>query len=291
MMTADEKNHVISNANEELDRQVIRLDTVFPYIAGEISEEARLGSLTHWAYSNKNAVKTAANERPRREAVSHRQDLSHALHEAEPSSRSELRREALARKPRRANADADYEDSRGARKTATTKSRGDNAGAEQNATAKRRRVEKERPPAIDMGTPMERTASGATSQRASAKDGVEKKRSRAPNAGTTGARKKYASPIDSPVPSVSFLTLLSQDQCHFQCRITCHGSLTSYRNLQCPTWSCKPRTKPSTPAILSNSADCRTDQQCPTKAVIICVQSHWSANRYVNQPDLYMDRV
>ena len=204
MMTADEKNHVISNANEELDRQVVRLDTVFPYIAGEISEEARLGSLTHWAYSNKNAVKTAANERPRREAVSHRQDLSHALHEAEPSSRSELRREALARKPRRANADADYEDSRGPRKTTATKSRGDNAGVEQNATAKRRRVEKERPPAIDMGTPMERTASGATSQRASAKDGVEKKRSRAPNSGTSGARKKYAFPIDSPVPSVSF---------------------------------------------------------------------------------------
>ncbi|KAJ5564589.1 hypothetical protein N7513_000831 [Penicillium frequentans] len=208
MMTADEKNHVISNANEELDRQVIRLDTVFPYIAGEISEEARLGSLTHWAYSNKNAVKTAANERPRREAVSHRQDLSHALHEAEPSSRSELRREALARKPRRVNADADYEDSRGARKTATTKSRGDNAGAEQNATAKRRRVEKERPPAIDMGTPMERTASGATSQRASAKDGVEKKRSRAPNAGTTGARKKTnvtsnaGSPVMAPSPLI-----------------------------------------------------------------------------------------
>jgi hypothetical protein len=207
MMTADEKNHVISNANEELDRQVIRLDTVFPYIAGEISEEARLGSLTHWAYSNKNAVKTAANERPRREAVSHRQDLSHALHEAEPASRSEVRREALARKPRRVNPDADYEDSRGARKTATTKSRGDNAGTEQNATAKRRRVDKERPPAIDMGTPMERTASGATSQRASAKDGVEKKRSRAPNAGTTAARKKYAFTLNASVLFVPFLII------------------------------------------------------------------------------------
>ncbi|KAJ5949479.1 Zinc finger PHD-finger [Penicillium verhagenii] len=209
MMTADEKNHVISNANEELDRQVVRLDNVYPFIAGEISAEARLGSLTHWAYSNKNAVKTAANERPRREAVSHRQDLSNALHEAEAASRSEARREAvLARKQRRANADADYEDSRGARKTATTKSRGENAGAEQNATTKRRRVDKERPPAIDMGTPMDRTASGATSQRAPAKDGVEKKRSRAPNAGTTAARKKTivtsnaASPVMAPSPLI-----------------------------------------------------------------------------------------
>ncbi|KAJ5777789.1 hypothetical protein N7520_001035 [Penicillium odoratum] len=209
MMTADEKNHVISNANEELDRQVVRLDTVFPYIAGEISEEARLGSLTHWAYSNKNAVKTAANERPRREAVSHRQDLSHALHEAEAASRSEARREAvMARKQRRGNVDADYEDSRGTRKTANTKSRGDNAVAEQNATAKRRRVDKERPPAIDMGAPMERTASGAGSQRALNKDGVEKKRSRAPNAGTTAARKKTivtsnaGSPVMAPSPLI-----------------------------------------------------------------------------------------
>ncbi|KAJ5714462.1 uncharacterized protein N7483_011643 [Penicillium malachiteum] len=206
MMTADEKNHVISNANEELDRQVIRLDTVFPYIAGEISEEARLGSLSHWAYSNKNAAKTTANERPRREAVSHRQDLAHALHEAEAASRSEQRREAvMARKQRRTNADADYEDTRGARKPATAKSRGENAGTEQGATTKRRKVE--RPPAMDLATPMERSASGATSQRGTNKDGTEKKR-RAPNAGTTAARKKTnaasnaGSPVLAPSPLI-----------------------------------------------------------------------------------------
>ncbi|KAJ5273364.1 hypothetical protein N7478_008489 [Penicillium angulare] len=206
MMTADEKNHVISNANEELDRQVVRLDNVFPFIAGEISEEARLGSDTHWAYySNKNAVKTTANERPRREAVSHRQDLAHALHETEAASRSDVRREAVKenRKQRRgANADADYEDSRGARKTTTAKSRGDNAGTEQGTTAKRRKVE--RPPAADMATPMERSASGAISQRTN-KDGTEKKR-RAPNAATTAARKKtnnVASNAGSPVMAPS----------------------------------------------------------------------------------------
>jgi hypothetical protein len=42
-------------ANEELDRQVVRLDTVFPYIAGEISEEARLGSLTHCVHDRREA--------------------------------------------------------------------------------------------------------------------------------------------------------------------------------------------------------------------------------------------
>lgn len=189
-MTADEKNHVISNANEELDRQIIRLDTVFPYIAGEISEEARLGSMTHWAYSNKSTAKAATNERPRREAVSQRQDIAYAIHEAEAASRSEARREAVqARKQRRPHADADYEEPRGARKTNTGKSRGDNATADQ--TTKRRKVE--RPSAMEMGTPMERTGSGATSQRASAKDGAEKKRSRVPNPNAAAARKKYVS--------------------------------------------------------------------------------------------------
>lgn len=190
MMTADEKNHVISNANEELDRQIVRLDTIFPYIAGEISDEARLGSLTHWAYSNKSTAKAATTERPRREAVNHRQDLAHALHEAEAASRSEARREAvLARKQRRANVDADYEDGRTARKNNTGKSRGDNATADQSAASKRRKVE--RSVAADMGTPMERSASGAGSQRVSSKEGGEKKRSRAPNANAVTARKKY----------------------------------------------------------------------------------------------------
>lgn len=194
MMTADEKNHVISNANEELDRQIVRLDTVFPFIAGEISDEARLGSLTHWAYSNKTAAKAATNDRPRREAVNHRQDLSAVLHEAEAASRSEARREAVqARKVRRGNVDADYEDTRAPRKANAAKSRGDNAAADQHAAVKRRKVE--RPAAIDMGTPMDRTASGAGSQRVSSKDGAEKKRSRAPNPNAAAARKKYVQPL------------------------------------------------------------------------------------------------
>ncbi|KAK4865040.1 hypothetical protein LT330_001663 [Penicillium expansum] len=200
MMTADEKNHVISNANEELDRQVVRLDTVFPYIAGEISEEARLGSLTHWAYSNKSTAKAATNERPRREAVAQRQDLSHVLQEAEAASRSEARRDAvLARKQRRAQADADYEDTRssGARKTNTAKSRGGDNAADPSAAPKRRKVE--RPLPVDTSVPMERSASGAVSQRAANKDPAEKKRSRAPNQATTARKKANASNAASPV--------------------------------------------------------------------------------------------
>lgn len=193
-MTADEKNHVISNANEELDRQIVRLDTVFPYIAGEISDEARLGSLTHWAYSNKSAAKAATNERPRREAVAQRQDLSHVLQEAEAASRSEARREAVRARARRPNPDADYEEGRAPRKTNSGKSRGDNATGD-NAAPKRRKVE--RPATTDAGAPMERSASGIGGQRGANKDGAEKKRSRAPNPNATAARKKFVHFIPS----------------------------------------------------------------------------------------------
>ncbi|GLA82181.1 hypothetical protein AtubIFM56815_006361 [Aspergillus tubingensis] len=212
MMTADEKNHVISNANDELDRQLTRLDSIFPFIAGEISDEARLGSLTHWAYSNRNAPKTTTNERPRREAASTK-ELAHAIHEAEAASRSEARREAvIARRQRRTHADSDLDDVRagGARKGQSSKSRGgagagDQAGHGQGNTgsgqAKRRKVE--RPAPVEAGAAMERTASSAsTSRQAASKDPAEAtKKRRAPNT-NAAARKRNntnASAVDSPV--------------------------------------------------------------------------------------------
>lgn len=218
MMTADEKNHVITNANDELDRQLFRIDSIFPYIAGEISEESRLGSLTHWAYSNKSTAKDSrsTNERPRREAASHKHDQS--LHEAEAASRSEARREAvLARKQRRNHADSDFDETRGngARKGAVSKARGgtggdqsvaDQAGlnaanASTAAPAKRRKVE--RPQPVQTGTAMEQSLSNAgnSTGRASSKEApameASKKRVRAPNATTTTTttttgRKRYA---------------------------------------------------------------------------------------------------
>lgn len=187
MMTADEKNHVISNANDELDRQMLRLDTVFPHISNEISDESRLGSLTHWAYTNRNTVKAAANERPRREAASHKQDLTHAFNEVDALSREAKREAASARKQRRAHVDSDFDDPRP--RKGQVKARGGAHEVDGGTTTKRRKVE--RPPAVDTATAMERSASGAGSRNAS-KDGAPpevKKRSRAPNASTS--RKRY----------------------------------------------------------------------------------------------------
>ncbi|KAL4921766.1 hypothetical protein BDW62DRAFT_174439 [Aspergillus aurantiobrunneus] len=224
MMTADEKNHVISNANDELDRQLMRLDSVFPFIAGEISDEARLGSLNHWAYSNRNAPKPTPNERPRREVASNK-DLVHALQEAEAVSRSEARREAVLARRRRAPADSDMEEARaaGSRKGHISKNRpaaGERSymGHNQSGTtgssgqARRRKVER---PVVEAGAAMERSASGAgASARAVSKDvnDATKKRSRAPNANAAARKRNNTgvstaeSPVIPPSPLIGTAT-------------------------------------------------------------------------------------
>jgi hypothetical protein len=202
MMTADEKNHVITNANDELDHQLFRLKTVFPYISGEVSEEARLGSLTHWAYTNRTASKpvTTANERPRREAASSASHFVQSLHESEGvTHRGDARREP-SRKQRRNHADLDSDDIRTVnhRKGGAAKARanaGDNADSGMPTSAPKRRKVVEKPtPVLAGGTAMERSVSAVTNNgRAVSKDSLNtevKKRVRAPNAVSTAGRKR-----------------------------------------------------------------------------------------------------
>lgn len=111
LATLDEKNHVINTALDCLEKQQKRCNSSFPHIENEISEEARLGSLTHWAYTDKGAEKKGiiAGERTRRAA-----NNAAAIHEAEVAAlRSESRREALAaKKPRNQHLDSDFDDGR-----------------------------------------------------------------------------------------------------------------------------------------------------------------------------------
>ncbi|KAI9814595.1 MAG: hypothetical protein M1827_003151 [Pycnora praestabilis] len=120
LVTLDEKNHVISTATEALNKQLMRCDSSFPYIEGEISEEARCGSLTHWAYADKTLGKpngTMAGERSRRDvaATNSLAAAAAAIHEGEAAaSRSESRREAmLARKNRNHHVDSDLDEGHG----------------------------------------------------------------------------------------------------------------------------------------------------------------------------------
>jgi len=123
LTTLDEKNHVINTALDCLEKQQKRCNSSFPHIEDEISEEARLGSLTHWAYTDKGAEKKGiiAGERTRRAA-----NNAAAIHEAEVAAlRSESRREALAlKKPRNQHLDSDFDDGRTVSKKAQTGGKG-----------------------------------------------------------------------------------------------------------------------------------------------------------------------
>jgi len=169
----DEKNVCLSEANKTLDKQLARVESVLPHVESEISEEARLGNLKHWAYAD-NRVKhkpAPANAERNRRDVAATNSLAAAaatVHEDDiAAARVEARREA---KKRHQQADSEFED----RTTKKTQGKGRKAAdpAPQPATAakglgilnglpvvqppKRRRVDKEGAVA------MERTLSGAT---------------------------------------------------------------------------------------------------------------------------------
>ena len=108
----DEKNHVMLTAMEGLDKQLARLDSSYPYIAQEVSEEARLGSKTHWAYRDRTTDKRATTAAERtRHATTHLASTT-AIQDADgAAARSEVRREALAaRKQRNHHVDSDFDD-------------------------------------------------------------------------------------------------------------------------------------------------------------------------------------
>jgi hypothetical protein len=65
----DEKNGVLEEANRVLALQEMRLDSVMPHVENEISEEARLGSMTHWAYTDNRQKKQAGGAANRRDVA------------------------------------------------------------------------------------------------------------------------------------------------------------------------------------------------------------------------------
>lgn len=206
MVTMDEKNHVINNANEELSRHLRRLNGSYPAIADEVSEDARLGSLKHWAYFETNPVRRGGTHLDRRQAAA---SLA-ALHATEAAERSENRREAvLAKKARLNQIDSDFDENRPAAKRPQPNGRNrrigeltaENAGLGISGAAggKRKKTEKG-------------TAGSTNGERSLAAVGVgghsmsrepsqqEQKKRKAPTsnpAGTAPARKRYNIPNSS----------------------------------------------------------------------------------------------
>lgn len=213
VMTAvlDEKSFALNGANEALARQLERLERTMPYVEKEVSEEARLGSNTHWALPHmkeQRKVTSAVNERPRRDvqAANNLAAAAAAVHENDiAATRSEARREAMqAKRNRNHNLDSDFDERPIAKKTAgTTKLRKpqeisatadakSTANGTSNASHKRRRVDKpgtaERTTSSTANGKLASTRDTATLSRDAAEAGTTKKSKPLP----TVAKKRYA---------------------------------------------------------------------------------------------------
>lgn len=238
LVALEEKNHVISTANDALNKQLARIDDIWPHLEQEFSEEAKWGSNNHWAYPENRAAHRANNhaqaERSRREGAA---NLSAAAQQIadEAAARSDARKQAVAARRSQKNnhhqdSDADsHPHKNDTKKSGGSKSRkplpetnanagvglgisGATTGAGTNGTtgssSKRRKVEK---PAA-ASTPMERALSGvmgsaagntrtrtASPRQSPAPDGT-KKRKAVPAAGNQAKKTRNgASAASSPV--------------------------------------------------------------------------------------------
>ena len=104
----DEKMAVLSTANQILRKQLDRLESSYRFVGDELSDEARFGSMRHWAFVTEKETKKPP-ERARRENAGTNNYAAGVDDFA--SVRSEARREAMhARKARRQQLDSDFDD-------------------------------------------------------------------------------------------------------------------------------------------------------------------------------------
>lgn len=212
MVTMDEKNHVINNANEELARHLQRLNTIFPHLDAEISEEVRLGSSTHWAYAeNRASAKALASgeSRSRKEAAAGLAIMQNENVAARSESRREAVRENKRMKAAQQQPDSDFDEQRPTVRRTNVNGKAKRVGelaAEgslglgiSNATGSNRKKRPEK--TASGGVAMERTTSGSNigtttmSRQTSQQEGTKKRR--APKDATaTMSRKRYVCSSD-----------------------------------------------------------------------------------------------
>jgi hypothetical protein len=246
LVSLDEKNHVISTASEALNKQLWRLDQVFPHIEREVSEEARYGSTTHWAYTEMRVNKPV--ERSRREIGTGGHAASaHQVSVDEAAARSESRKQAmLAKKSRTHHVESDFDDHIDHRHKGESNKRlhgntkkgrpaevhvglgiTNGSSVNGNPPSKRRKVEKgpsggavmERSLSSVYGTNGTASKAKANSPRDTPVPEALKKKSKSAMAanGHGHARKRFA--IISKLvlmPANIFIGLLQQMQCHLQ---------------------------------------------------------------------------
>lgn len=220
LVSLDEKNHVISTAAEALNKQIARIDDCFTHIELEISDEARYGSLTHWAYPENRTARSGG--RRDGSSVNHLSAAAQHLVD-EAAARSDARKQALlAKKSNRAFAESDFDDHLDGRHRESTKKLHGNSKIRKAADAslvglgitngagphgnapKRRKVEK----GPGGGAVMDRALNGvfgnsstgskkAASPRETTPGDGSKKRQRGPAATNGHSRKRYATHVSS----------------------------------------------------------------------------------------------
>ncbi|KAF2271594.1 uncharacterized protein EI97DRAFT_437707 [Westerdykella ornata] len=220
----DEKLVVLNSATKTKDKGLARMNHSYAELDNEISPEARYGSLTHWAYADKEEKKKGGTERSRREVASANNLAAAAQHVHEADSiaaKSEARREAvLAKRSRNQQVDSDFDD-KPVKKTQKRKAIATDAatngavglGITSNPAApqsKRKKTEKALA-AATAAPAMERSLSGAllasttgrgvTSPRAT--PGAETTAKRKQRAAPVPAQRKRAAPAYSPPPASS----------------------------------------------------------------------------------------
>ncbi|CAM1504184.1 Fc.00g017750.m01.CDS01 [Cosmosporella sp. VM-42] len=98
LVSLEEKNHVISTANEALQAQLTRIEDVWPHLENEFSDEAKWGSSTHWAYPENRIGKPGSHaERARREGAAAISAAAQQVAE-DAAARSDARKQAVQAK-------------------------------------------------------------------------------------------------------------------------------------------------------------------------------------------------
>ncbi|KAK4238454.1 hypothetical protein C8A03DRAFT_33541 [Achaetomium macrosporum] len=208
LVSMEEKNHLIATANDALQKQLSRIEDIWPHLEAEFSDEAKWGSTTHWAYVENRQAKANDKqaERSRREGAATLSAAAQQLAE-EAAARSNDRKQALAAKKNSKNqtTDADGDKAQDSGK----KSQGAKArkplpdsgpvglgisNPAPSGTAppnKRRKVEAAKP---NGGTPTERAMSTVFNNNASKQKTTSPRETPAPESGN---KKRKALPTSS----------------------------------------------------------------------------------------------
>ncbi|KAI0444462.1 hypothetical protein F4803DRAFT_249636 [Xylaria telfairii] len=123
LVSLEEKNHVISTANEALSKHLSRINDLWPHLENEFSEEAKWGSTTHWAYPENRINRAIQAERSRRDGAAVITAAAQQLQVEEAAARSDARKQALMAKKglKNQHQDSDADDHEGKQKSEPSK--------------------------------------------------------------------------------------------------------------------------------------------------------------------------